>query len=229
MTSNGMAAHLDFEHAAHNARLELLERDTVLTAWLLRSGPQKIPDYVVLSDSRRRLLKLNEMPGITVRMGYFNAGSPVGLLGVTVDGQSVIASAAASNLSEVVDQLIRRAAIAVSGLRSATPPEPLPILPQTAGPLDHLRFYLDKSPLGWLDWPVRIPVFSAIPIQTLDVTADNPWARETGFRVARALSSDAQDLWFGPTTASTINLNRVSHLRKDFACEALHLEPHPFS
>jgi hypothetical protein len=229
MTSNGFAAHTTIYKAKAAALAELIERDVFLSCWLIRKPAAQ------LSIGKKELVAFRNV-GAKVELGCFGncMGLFVGIGIVQVAGRFAIATAACSTLAALRKKLLLEAKLYIADFLSSEAPIPIRVLPKNAKPRDHLRLYLsenfDDFRSEWIRKTDELPEIQGFQYALEDLSHTNPYASETGYSVFRATSSGAQNLWFGPTERSVVNLDRIqSYLGRRITLDEINLAPHPLA
>jgi len=211
-TSNGFASHVTPSISQFSALRELIERDVVLSSWLL--GLRAIKTTPQILGPWRGLERL----GVNYKIGILGEcmGTLVGI-GVIYSSERLgFVSSAKTSISELQDQIFRELAHVAFSWNSKQPMVPIDTLPENAAPEDHARFYLNKDPNDFIDRLFasgdRIRSIPSFSYRIEELTLDNNFALESNFVVHRAFSPECQRLWFGPTLEEHVNLARISQI-----------------
>lgn len=234
-TTSGYASHTFARSARRAALAELVERDLLLSSWLLRLPASRIDLDSVPGQGLNRA-RVQSLTSAGARIEFALMGRCMGFYAgigfVSGDSNYGIVASASRSLPSLLDNLVLQAASTVESWTAPNAPTPLETFPEHAWPLDHLRYYLRKGEqavtkhLLGPEGPVH--EFPPFDYRYVNLTADNPYARATGFNVCRAVSSQCQELWIGSTEAQFINLDRLSLISgKPVNYSDLNLEPHP--
>lgn len=118
-TSSGFASHTSIEKAKVSAIAELIERDIFLCCWLTNITAHKISknEFARRKKSAKKLAHLATL-GFEIELGIFGKcmGYYVGIVAVYSQNRFAIATAAKESIDELIDQLVREAAVTVSDL-----------------------------------------------------------------------------------------------------------------
>jgi len=234
-TTNGYACHTFSKKARNAALAELVERDMLLTNWLLRLPSIRL-HIEELSNQQENIARVRVLKNLGAEIEFGIMGTCMGFLGgIGFVGDQLnygIVTSANRSIETLLDNLVLQASALVESWMSPTAPQPIESLPEHAWPIDHLKFYLRTGKQlvtkQLLAEKGSVRHFPAFDYKFLNLTSENPFALSSGFSVCRAITSEGQDLWIGPTRPEYVNLERLSRIcGRPVRYENVNQEPHP--
>lgn len=223
-TSNGMAAHSDVESAKTAAQLELLERDAFLTLWLTGKSPEWLDvENLDLDSESLNSLRIMQNHGFRIQLGlsavgphsFFAAG--VLLPGDAREGQfgGVFSSAGGESLRSSLRSVLielRRAATVIETRRMSGLIYNPASAEETKDGRSTFEYYLNPDHFSDIESFIRQQGTrlyldgAKISFDVFNCEISRPNLK---FWVARAISPDVQDLYFGMPHAEDLNLDRL--------------------
>lgn len=207
-TSSGWSAHIKLELAQHNAKLELLERDAVLNAWLLQRPP------LIRSD-----LKLQTGLFIQNPILEFGVGDNLSILGLIYEsyGKKIFLSCADTSDARCIQKLsadVERAHLILSNpvFNNKILQFHFDSFNQTE-PQSLAWLYKNQDPLRYENTEFNYTEFE-VPL----------WDESTSF-VVQANSQTLQKLFWGSAGIKNINRKRIQYISKNIL--NLNKKPHP--
>jgi len=238
VTSNGMAAHPERQHAIECAVLELIERDALLRAWAHRA-----PALGPAAPGPVERAWIDELAEHGVEVRAWHLASSTGIPVVLAQGRDVsgtrIPLVVGSAARPLAPDAVRAAVMEVAGnvmaeLRTGGgQPADSPVAEDVRDLEDHVRFYHDPRRWDVLDFlddtatggtassstetGVDACRRSSIRVAVADMT---PPELDGVLHVVRAMSPDLVPLWFGA--------DRHPRGHSGLPRELGHRPPHPF-
>lgn len=224
-TSNGFAAHPLLDQAINNSVAELIERDVVMTRWMLKIGPTWMEESLVdkiFGKWSSEILPLFGKKYFELKVGVWGS---VGIYNVYVMSLKSkrdnwgfsIATKASPNLEMAMDALIgdcRRAATVMESLGHSFGNVP-PQISQISSPMDHRTYYFNSSKLVGCDWffesNMEAPSHEPMPRITTEeiiLNIELPWS----LKVARSSAPTLQQYFVGYPNSENINFSRLQSL-----------------
>jgi hypothetical protein len=232
-TTNGYAAHV-FAHAARTTAIaELIERDMLLSAWVLRFPALKVPESELDQTARKIIETLARKAEASIALGFLGhcMGRFVGVAVAKWKNQYALFSSAKPSRKVAILHLLTQILDSVSAWVGGIVDEPLSSLEADAAPEDHRRFHVGRGDetLSWfISDSGQFRQFPDFNIRTVMLSEKNCYASKTNFDVAQAVSEECQDLWIGPTTPKILNWKRLALiLGRPPEYENLNHTPHP--
>lgn len=242
VSSNGFACHPVLEIAKLKAELELIERDVVMTHWLMRKTPYWFTDNEWksvasddVSDIHRRFVDV----GWSLRFGIWGMTNEKSVLISTLlpdDGSCGFGFASTcvpnGQINEGLKGLASDQRRVYSIVSARKEKGEAPFLEMSAealtSPVDHREFYLNPAHRRGLDW--FFETAGEISVGQLDLQVSHlliPFKTPWELQVCRATSSEAQNYFVGVPKEKNLNLKRLGILASDL--NRLNSQPHPLA
>jgi len=243
--STGIAAHVEIERAKENAMLELMERDIFLSHYLTRE-PFIIENEIQAANIeygqiRKKLQSLGvdfdvlKMKTEKSYYGYVCFASPsaqpasfssiIGL-GFSKDQNIAIEKSIAECLLNTIFHLHNKDTVPSLSLDEFNSK-------LKHGPTEHRELFLSSSCQNEIKKLISTTtdeqVFddSHFHFEFQELLSDSEILLDSPFKVYQATSSDVQNMFYGPTNISTLNIIRLEHFKKEkINVEDLNMLPH---
>jgi ribosomal protein S12 methylthiotransferase accessory factor len=251
-TTNGLAAGRSPDAAGWAAVLELIERDAVLRAWLLKATLAQISGEAGFSWQTQRTLDELRRCGLSTQLNVLGAAGDVPVIMAVAKGDGrdwpavVVGSAAARTSSDAIERAVLELSTTAVALRRAFRRRGSP---ETADQIttffEHGLYYARSDRASAFEFMAQAPRVMACEIQPcgsedlrelggrlrgqavrvalFDVTSRECAA--AGYHVVRAVSSNLQPLHCGVGVERVI----VPRLRAEVSGPLTFREPHPLA
>jgi hypothetical protein len=225
LNSNGFAAHIQTKLAKQNAVNELIERDVLMNSWLLKIPAKKIeiPNFDIYSNIKTNeiLKKINEH-GFKVTLGILGICNKA-IVGISMVEEQIqknlgaaIFTCANKCLDTVMSSLLIDSIFCINSLVGNKMQYKFTTQNEVHKFIDHHNYYIQPTKKKDLMWIIddkknnitQYPKISKIKFKK----PRTKWQFKGPFKVRRAISSNAQNIWTGITEVSKINFNRLSEI-----------------
>lgn len=233
LTSNGFAAHTKLELSKLNSYKELIERDCLLSSWLLGLSAKPFEPNKYGNRTLKSILKDLDARGFRLRFGILGENDNY-LIGIVIikKGDFITAyTSCKSNLKELAHQLVVESLCVANAVKQDT--KYIENQDLLYSPMDHQSYYCSKdrhSHIESLIDPNQMEIisFPKFNYQVQQIQLDNKLDQQSNFYVTRAISEECQNLWFGKTEEKNVNLDRIKIIaKKEVSYESLNTLPHP--
>lgn len=240
-SSNGFACHHIAEISRQNAICELIERDVVMSNWLLRISPfwLKKEQWLPLADAATQEHDIRlQREGCNLKFGLWGTAndrivlvstltSQDNLFGLSFSATCIPRNSITFAFKKLVSDQRRAFSIIKTRLRAEEAPFISLLSDQIRAPEDHREYYLNPQNMDSIAWFFRSNAdisnreYSKISVLDIPTPSWAPW----NLFVARATSPHVQPYFSGRPRPSVINFKRLGIPDGSFL--KLNQDPHP--